>query len=198
MLRYVKPCQPVRQFPVILFSVTSWLVIVPCLRPRAPTLPRATMLQSAIMKESTQPDGEQRLSGFIRAAGVILAISYPVLAISTGFRAVYQLFFKEGVTNYLAPALTAVAALLYLVATVGFAVQQKWAWRLSVAALSLEMVLVLVVGTLSLIYPDVIGHTVWRYYGIDYGFFPLIQPLLGLLWLFHPKTREAYGIGTIS
>ncbi len=139
-------------------------------------------------------DGEPGLSGFIRAAGVILAISYPVLAISTGFRALYQLFFKEGVTNYLAPLLTAVAALLYLIATVGFAVQEKWAWRVSVIALSLEMLLVLGVGTLSLIYPDLIGRTVWRYYGIDYAFFPLIQPVLGLLWLFHPQTLAAYGI----
>ncbi|MFL7839258.1 MAG: hypothetical protein ACK2U0_02685 [Candidatus Promineifilaceae bacterium] len=135
-----------------------------------------------------------KLSGFIRAAGVILGLSYPVLAISTGFRALYQLFFKEGVTNYLAPALTAVAALLYLIATIGFAVHKKWAWRISVVALSLEMILVLLVGTLSILYPDVIGRTVWRYYGIDYGFFPLIQPILGLLWLFNSQTLAAYGI----
>jgi lysylphosphatidylglycerol synthetase-like protein (DUF2156 family) len=146
------------------------------------------------VSEQDPPAEEQGLSGFIRAAGVILAISYPVLAISTGFRALYQLFFKEGVTNYLAPALTAVAALLYLIATIGFAVQKKWAWRISVVALSLEMMLVLIVGTLSFIYPDVIGRTVWRYYGIDYAFFPLIQPILGLLWLFHPKTMAAYGL----
>ncbi len=139
------------------------------------------------------PD-EGGLSGFIAAAGVILAISYPVLAISTGFRAVYQLFFKEGVTNYLAPALTAVAALLYLIATVGFAIREKWAWRVSVVALVLELALVLLVGTLSFFYPDVIGRTVWRHYGADYAFFPLIQPILGLLWLFHPKTLAAYGI----
>jgi hypothetical protein len=147
--------------------------------------------ETAVPEEETEEPG---LSGFIRAAGVILAISYPVLAISTGFRALYQLFFKEGVTNYLAPALTAVAALLYLIATIGFAVHEKWAWRISVIALSLEMLLVLVVGTLSIIYSDVIGRTVWRYYGIDYGFFPLIQPILGLLWLFHPKTLAVYDI----
>ena len=147
--------------------------------------------ETADPEEGTEEPG---LSGFIRAAGVILAISYPVLAISTGFRALYQLFFKEGVTNYLAPALTAVAALLYLIATIGFAVQEKWAWRISVIALSLEMILVLLVGTLSFIYSEAIGRTVWRYYGIDYGFFPLIQPFLGLLWLFHPKTLAAYGI----
>ena len=90
--------------------------------------------------------------------------------------------------------LSAVAALLYLIATIGFAVREKWAWRISVVALGLEMALVLLVGTLSLIIPDTIGRTVWRYFGIDYAFFPLIQPLLGLLWLFHPKTLAAYGI----
>ena len=62
-------------------------------------------------------DAGQRMGSFAEAAGKILAISYPVLAISTGARAVYQLFLKEGVTDRLPPALTAVAALLYLVAT---------------------------------------------------------------------------------
>ncbi len=137
---------------------------------------------------------EKGLSGFIAAAGVILAISYPVLALSTGFRAFYQLFFKEGVTNYLGPALSAVAAILYLVATVGFAVRKKWAWKVSVTALGIEMVMVLVVGTLSILIPETIGRTAWRLYGIDYGFFPLIQPLLGLLWLFNRQTLVAYGI----
>lgn len=145
-------------------------------------------------QESEPTEGEKGLSGFIAAAGVILAISYPVLALSTGFRAFYQLLLKEGVTNYVGPALSAVAALLYFVAAIGFAVRERWAWRVSVVALSIEMVLVLVVGTLSIVMPDTIGRTAWRLYGIDYGFFPLVQPLLGLLWLFHPKTLVAYGI----
>ncbi|MDX1414497.1 MAG: hypothetical protein R3293_09925 [Candidatus Promineifilaceae bacterium] len=137
---------------------------------------------------------DKGLSGFIAAAGVILAVSYPVLALSTGFRAFYQLFLKEDVTNYLGPALSALAAVLYLVATIGFAVREKWAWRVSVVALAIEMLMVLLVGTLSLVVPDMIGRTAWRLFGIDYGFFPLVQPLLGLLWLFHPKTLVAYGI----
>lgn len=35
-------------------------------------------------------------SRFIKGAGVVLAVSYPVLAISTFFRGAYQLFLKEG------------------------------------------------------------------------------------------------------
>jgi hypothetical protein len=136
----------------------------------------------------------QRLSGFIAAAGVILAISYPVLALSTGVRALYQLFLKEGVTNYLAPALSLVAAMCYLTATVGFIVHKRWAWRLSVGVLMFEALMTVVVGTLSLIIPDVIGNTVWRLFGADYGFFPLIQPLLGLAWLFNAQTMVVYGL----
>jgi len=138
---------------------------------------------------------ENALSGFIRAAGVILAISYPVLALSTGVRALYQLFLKEGVTNYLAPALSAVAAVCYLLATVGIIVRRQWAWRLSVSMLVFELIMVLVVGTLSYIIPDTIGRTVWAHFGADYGFFPLIQPILGLAWLFHRETRAAYALG---
>lgn len=135
---------------------------------------------------------ENALSGFIRAAGVILAISYPVLALSTGVRALYQLFLKEGVTNYLPPLLSGVAAVCYLLATVGFVVRKRWAWRLSVSMLVFELAMVLLIGILSFIIPDAIGRTVWGRFGADYGYFPLIQPILGLAWLFHRETRAAY------
>lgn len=138
------------------------------------------------------------LSGFIRAAGVILAISYPVLALSAGVRAAYQLFFKEDVANYLPAILSGIAAICYLLATVGFVVRKKWAWRLSVSMLLFELAMVLIVGTLSFVIPEAIGRTVWGRFGADYGFFPLIQPLLGLAWLFHRETREVYGISRVT
>ncbi|GIW24086.1 MAG: membrane protein [Meiothermus sp.] len=128
----------------------------------------------------------------IRAIGQILAVSYPLLAISAGVRAVYQLFFKPGVTDYFPPALSAVAAAIYLVATVAFVLRKPWAWWVSVGALSFELVGVLVVGTLSLVMPEVIGRTVWHDFGIDYGFLPLIQPILGLVWLFWPENRRLF------
>ena len=133
-------------------------------------------------------------SPFIRRAGTVLAISYPVLAISTGFRAAYQLFLKEGVVNYTGPTLSAVAALCYLTATIGFTYRRRWAWWLSVLILGFETLMTLIVGTLSIINPELIGSTVWRLFGIDYAFFPLVQPLLGLAWLFHWETLQSYGI----
>ena len=154
------------------------------------------MTQSKQTDKQTQPEtiAQNGLSGFISAAGVILAVSYPVLALSTGARAIYQLFFKEGVTDLLPIYLSAIAAACYLLATVGFAVRRAWAWKLSVGVLVFESAMTLVVGTLSFIIPDAIGSTVWRHFGADYGFFPLVQPLLGLAWLFHPETLRVYDI----
>lgn len=143
---------------------------------------------------STSQNG---LSGFIAAAGVILAISYPVLAISTGFRAGYQLLVERPIENATASGLSLVAALCYLVATIGFAKRAKWAWKVSVAVLAFETAMTFLIGGLSYYEPavEVIGRTVWRYFGADYGYLPLIQPLLGIMWLFHPETRAGYNVG---
>jgi hypothetical protein len=127
-------------------------------------------------------------------AGYILAISYPVLALSTGVRALYQLFFKADVIDYLPPFMSGLAALCYLTAAIGFAYRRKWSWWLSVAVLGLETLLTLIVGAWSYADPNLIGSTVWRHFGEDYGYFPLFQPLLGLLWLFWPVTMRVYGI----
>lgn len=144
---------------------------------------------------TTEPSSpEDAMSDLTYAFGIILGLSYPVLALSTGARAIYQLFFKAGVTYYLPPLLSAVAAGCYLGATCGFVIRRKWAWRLSVGLLGFETLMTFTIGTLSLLYPDLIGRTVWRYYGMDYGFFPLFQPLIGLVWLFSPGTLRTYGI----
>ena len=138
---------------------------------------------------------ENALSGFIRASGVILAISYPVLALSTGVRSGYQLFLKPDVATNVPAILSGVAAVCYLLAAIGFVIRRRWAWWLSVCMLIFELSMVLVIGSLSVLNPEVIGgRTVWGNFGADYGYFPLIQPVLGLLWLFHSETRRVYGI----
>jgi hypothetical protein len=152
------------------------------------------MNQQTIEPKKSHLLPEDVRSPFIRRAGTILAISYPVLALSTGFRSVYQLFLKEGVVSYTGPILSGIAALCYLTATIGFAYRRRWAWWLSVLVLGFESLMTLIVGTLSIINPELIGSTVWRLFGIDYGFFPLLQPLLGLAWLFHRETMQSYGI----
>src|SRR5215203_20455 len=120
--------------------------------------------------------------------GYILAVSYPVLALSTGVRALYQLFVRHDITNYLAVYLSATAALCYLIAAIGFAYRRRWTWWLSVTILAIETALTIIVGAWSILDPPFIGSTVWRHFGEDYGFFPLIQPILGLVWLLWPQT----------
>ncbi len=163
-------------------------------------------------QESVNP-----IPGLIRAAGSILALSYPVLALSTGVRAIYQIV-EGDPTN--APWLTLLGAAFYTIATIGFAKQPRpqpknaankppsqfilarwWralspvqAWRISLGVLVLETIVTLIVGTLSYVSPELIGRNVWQYFGRDYGYFPLIQPLLGLAWLIHPETLRNYGI----
>lgn len=143
--------------------------------------------------ELPEPESKQSAwAELIGPAGYILAASYPVLALSTGVRALFQLFLRDDITYYLPVYMSATAALCYLAATVGFVVKRRWAWWLSVAVLCIETTLTLVVGTLSFIDPPLVGSTVWRRFGEDYGYFPLFQPLIGLLWLFWPETRRRY------
>lgn len=134
------------------------------------------------------------LAPVVSPAGYILAVSYPVLALSTGVRALYQLCCKTGVTDNFPSLLSAVAALCYLIATIGFAYRRPWTWWLSLLALGFETAMTLIVGTWSFVDPAAVGRTVWRHFGEDYGYFPLFQPLLGLLWLLWPATRDLYGL----
>lgn len=156
-----------------------------------PTIKKATGMSGDRAVAAERPNIKRDLLSTI---GYVLGISYPVLALSTGVRAIFQLFFKQGVVDYLPPTLSAIAALCYLTATVGFVYRRRWTWYLSLGSLGFETLMTLLIGTLSFAYPDLIGSTVWRHFGADYGFFPLFQPILGLIWLLWPETLRNYGI----
>jgi hypothetical protein len=77
--------------------------------------------------------------------------------------------------------LSALAAAIYLVATVALA---RDARRVAVVACAVELAGVLTVGTLSLADPAAFPDaTVWSDFGGGYGLVPLVLPLLGLFWL---------------
>jgi hypothetical protein len=130
----------------------------------------------------------------VSPAGYVLAVSYPLLALSTGVRTLYQFFVRDDITYYVPVVLSGVAALCYLTAAIGFAYRRKWTWWLSVAVLGFESLMTIAVGTLSIAAPEIVGSTVWRRFGEDYGYFPLVQPLVGLVWLLWPMTMRTYGI----
>lgn len=112
-----------------------------------------------------------------RGAGRLLVAVYAVFALSASSRAGLQLAteFDRAPVAYL---LSAVAAGVYLVATVALA---RGARRLAFATVLFELVGVLVVGTLTVVDPDQFpDQTVWSTYGAGYGFIPLVLPVLGL------------------
>ena len=115
-----------------------------------------------------------------RGAGRLLVAVYAVFALAATSRAVLQLAtrFDEAPVAYL---LSAVAAVVYCVATVALALGAR---RLAFATVLFELVGVLVVGTLTVLdrgaFPD---QTVWSGFGSGYGYVPLVLPVLGLLRL---------------
>jgi hypothetical protein len=110
----------------------------------------------------------------------VLVAVYGVFALAAGARAAVQLStrFAEAPVAYL---LSALAAVVYVVATVALA---RGGRRVALVAITVELVGVLVVGTLSLVdraaFPD---ETVWSAYGRGYLFIPLVLPVVGLLYL---------------
>jgi hypothetical protein len=137
---------------------------------------------------------DHKWDSILSPIGYILAVSYPVLALSTGVRALFQLFIRDDIVNYFPVIMSGVAALCYLVATIGFAYRRRWTWWLSVVSLGFETLMTLVIGVWSFVDPPFIGSTVWRHFGEDYGYFPLFQPILGLAWLLWPQTLRAYHV----
>lgn len=112
--------------------------------------------------------------------GRLLVAVYAVFAVAASARAGLQLVtrFDDAPVAYL---LSAVAAAVYVVATVALARDLR---RLALLACGFELVGVLVVGTLSLALPEAFpDQTVWSSFGAGYGFVPLVLPVLGLLRL---------------
>ena len=132
--------------------------------------------------------------GTATGPGRVLVGVYAVFALAAGARAAVQLAtrFDEAPVAYL---LSALAAVVYVVATVGLARGGRGGRRTAVVACTVELAGVLVVGALSLLdraaFPD---ETVWSAFGRGYGFVPLVLPVLGLLWLRH-QARAAAGTG---
>ncbi|MCF3141283.1 hypothetical protein LRQ04_18685 [Paenarthrobacter sp. AR 02] len=126
-----------------------------------------------------QPKKDTRNTG----PGRLLIAVYAVFALSATARAGYQIATKFAEAP-LAHILSALAAVVYIVATISLAKPGRTWFKVSVAAVLTELIGVLVVGAISLFDPVAFPHdTVWSLFGRGYGFVPLILPILGLLWL---------------
>ena len=123
--------------------------------------------------------------------GRLLIAVYGIFALSATARAGYQILTKFSEAP-LAYVLSAFAALVYVVATVSLAKAGTTWFKVSVAAVLVELAGVLVVGTLSILDSVQFPHeTVWSLFGRGYGFVPLLLPILGLVWLYRRRPSLA-------
>jgi cytochrome bd-type quinol oxidase subunit 2 len=115
--------------------------------------------------------------------GRLLIAVYAIFALAATARSAVQLgtHFSRAPLAYL---LSAIAAVVYIVATVCLARGNRTSRRIATVSILVELVGVLVVGTLSLAVPHLFPDaTVWSDYGQGYGYVPAVLPLLGLWWL---------------
>jgi hypothetical protein len=126
-----------------------------------------------------------------RGFGRVLVFVYGVFALSASARAGVQIGTRFAAAP-LAYSLSALAALVYLVATVALARSSATSRRIAVAAVAFELLGVLAVGTASLVDSDAFPDaTVWSDFGQGYGYVPLVLPFVGLFWLWRTSRRRS-------
>jgi hypothetical protein len=146
--------------------------------PVAPPEPAASPEPPASRPESTRT-----------GPGRLLVAVYGLFALSASARAAVQIAtkFSHAPVAYL---LSAIAGVVYILATATLASGSRTARRIAVLSCSFELAGVLAVGTWSILdpasFPDA---TVWSGYGYGYGYVPVVLPIFGLLWLRHWAKR---------
>jgi hypothetical protein len=119
--------------------------------------------------------------------GRLLIAIYAIFAMAATARSGVQLAtrFDEAPLAYL---LSAFAAVVYIVATVGLI--RGWIGVVAISC-TVELIGVITVGLISVLdegaFPDA---TVWSVFGRGYGFVPLVLPILGLLWIRRSRWRK--------
>jgi cytochrome bd-type quinol oxidase subunit 2 len=119
--------------------------------------------------------------------GRVLVAVYGTFALAATARASVQLLtkFEQAPLAYL---LSALAGVIYIVATITLARGTRASRRVALIAIIIELLGVVSVGTLSVLYPEAFPRaTVWSAYGIGYGFVPLALPIMGLAWLWRTR-----------
>ncbi|THG35556.1 hypothetical protein E6C70_05810 [Glaciibacter flavus] len=134
------------------------------------------------------PARNTRISG----VGRLLVVVYGILALAATGRTAVQIIerFDQAPVAF---TLSGLSALVYIVATISLVARGSAWYRVAWAAISFELIGVLVIGTITLVAPDLLGagtgspfgrtSTVWTVYGAGYLFVPLVLPILGLWYL---------------
>ncbi len=132
--------------------------------------------------------------------GRVIVVVYGILALAATGRSVFQIVdrFAEAPVAF---TLSALSAVVYIVATVALVGRGPVWYRVAVVTIGFELLGVLVIGTITTFAPQLIGlasndpfgrtSTVWSSYGLGYLMIPLILPILGLLYLRSRRPRAA-------
>ncbi len=121
-------------------------------------------------------------------ARIVLIVVYSILGLAAAGRATAQIVesFAEAPLAY---SLSAVSAALYVL--IAIALWRGWE-TVALVGSSLELVGVLLVGTLGIVdadlWPD---ETVWTGFGSGYGWVPVLLPLAALYFLVKARQRGA-------
>lgn len=142
------------------------------------------------------PHGSDRTrpvrSSRARGIGSLLVVVYGILALAATGRSVFQIIdrFDEAP---LAFSLSALSAVVYIVATVALVAPGRVWQRIAWVTITFELIGVIVVGAVSVLSPQLLGltsvdpfgrqATVWSAFGAGYLLIPLVLPVLGLWWL---------------
>lgn len=133
----------------------------------------------------------------VSGIGRVLVVVYGILALGATGRSFVQIAerFDEAPLAY---SLSALAAAVYIVATIALIRSGSGWYRIAWITIGFELLGVLVIGTLSVLEPQLFPEaTVWSYFGAGYLFIPLVLPPLGMWWLAsHRPDRRAMGSAT--
>ncbi|KQO99591.1 hypothetical protein [Leifsonia sp. Leaf264] len=157
------------------------------------------------MADTLAPDSaDSRTTPAPRMSGVgrVLVAVYGILALAATGRTAVQIIerYDEAPVAF---TLSGLSAVVYIVATIALVAPGRIWYRVAWIAITFELLGVLVIGTITLVSPDLLGDgtgdpfgrtsTVWTLFGAGYLFIPLVLPILGLWWLatHRPAPRPA-------
>jgi hypothetical protein len=129
--------------------------------------------------------------------GRVLVVLYAVFAVAAVSRSTIQIVtrFDEAPLAY---SLSALAAVIYVVATFALARGDRTSRTVATMAIGIELVGVLVVGAASLAFSDAFPQaSVWSDFGRGYLFIPLVLPIIGLWWLRYTGGQPPRQEGTV-
>lgn len=119
--------------------------------------------------------------------GRTLTAGYALFALAATGRSAVQLLGQPSRAP-LAYSLSALAAVIYLVATTCLITGRR---AVAMVACAVELAGVVSVGVLSYLLPDLFpDRTVWSHFGQGYAYLPAVLPVVGLYWLIFVRQVE--------